>query len=75
MNIHEGAVGVNYLILRGELIEKCDKIKIVDQLKKIGEWTYDETDWPEFMVGKFPYTVFRLTCSLLPTYCCTCKHV
>ena len=43
-----------YLVLRGELVEKRDKIKIVDQLKKIGEWTYDRTDWPEFMVGKFP---------------------
>ena len=43
-----------YLVLRGELVEKRDKIKILDQLKKIGEWTYDRTDWPEFMVGKFP---------------------
>ena len=43
-----------YLVLRGELVEKRDKIKIVDQLKKIEEWTYDRTDWPEFMVGKFP---------------------
>ena len=43
-----------YLVLRGELNEKRDRIKVVYQLKNIGEWTYDKTDWPEFMVGKFP---------------------
>ena len=51
-----------YLVLRGELIEKRDRIKILDQLKKIGEWTYDETDWPEFMVGKFPYMYITCYC-------------